>query len=87
MKPFSFAQNGVASARSARAARFLGIGLNRFSNWAKKGHWATIFKELQLSSMRSALSSMALSFGHTKMRRTEKGSLLTSYSSTLAARP
>src|SRR5579871_3976094 len=21
---------------------------NRFSNWAKKGHWATIFKELQL---------------------------------------
>lgn len=20
---------------------------NRFSNWAKKGHWATIFKELQ----------------------------------------
>lgn len=21
---------------------------NRFNNWAKKGHWATIFKELQL---------------------------------------
>jgi transposase len=21
---------------------------NRFSNWARKGHWATIFKELQL---------------------------------------
>src|SRR5689334_7913443 len=21
---------------------------NRFANWAKKGHWATIFKELQL---------------------------------------
>ena len=21
---------------------------NRFSNWAKRGHWATIFKELQL---------------------------------------
>src|SRR6516162_9697686 len=21
---------------------------NRFSNWAKKGHWATIFRELQL---------------------------------------
>src|SRR5215475_1429024 len=21
---------------------------NRFSNWAKKGHWATIFKELQV---------------------------------------
>jgi len=21
---------------------------NQFSNWAKKGHWATIFKELQL---------------------------------------
>ena len=21
---------------------------NRFSNWAKKGHWATLFKELQL---------------------------------------
>ncbi len=21
---------------------------NRFSNWAKKGHWATIFKELRL---------------------------------------
>ena len=21
---------------------------NRFSNWAKKGHWATIFKELQI---------------------------------------
>ena len=21
---------------------------NRFTNWAKKGHWATIFKELQL---------------------------------------
>jgi transposase len=22
---------------------------NRFSNWARKGHWATIFKELQLA--------------------------------------
>ena len=22
---------------------------NRFSNWARKGHWATIFKELQLT--------------------------------------
>ena len=21
---------------------------NRFDNWAKKGHWATIFRELQL---------------------------------------